>query len=41
MLISLGIRDYGLGRHLWTLTPDQFVKFNKVTEKLSLPTLSG
>lgn len=25
-----GVQRFGLGRHLWTLTPDQFVNFNKV-----------
>ena len=27
---SIGVRDYGLGRHLWTLKPEQLVGFEKV-----------
>ena len=26
-----GVRNYGLGRHLWTLTPEQAVGFEKVS----------
>lgn len=26
-----GVRNYGLGRHLWTLTPEQLVGFEKVS----------
>ena len=27
---SIGVRDYGLGRHLWALKPEQLVGFEKV-----------
>ena len=27
---ATGVRSYGLGRHLWTLTPEQAVGFEKV-----------
>ena len=27
---STGVRDFGLGRHLWALKPEQVVGFEKV-----------
>lgn len=30
IFICVGVRDYGLGRHLWALTPEQVVGFEKL-----------
>ena len=34
---ATGVRNYGLGRHLWTLTPEQFVGFEKVSTLFNNP----
>lgn len=39
---SIGVRDYGLGRHLWALKPEQIVGFEKVeATAMSLSRVDG
>ena len=34
--IATGVRNYGLGRHLWALEPEQAVGFEKVNALFSI-----